>query len=53
VEALATGWGFAVEEARNGAEVVEKARRRPPDLILMAFLAERCASDDAHGHEQT
>jgi CheY-like chemotaxis protein len=30
-----TGWGFAVEEARNGAEAVEKARTRPPDLILM------------------
>jgi CheY-like chemotaxis protein len=30
-----TGWGFAVEEARNGAEAVEKARNRPPDLILM------------------
>jgi CheY-like chemotaxis protein len=30
-----TGWGFAVEEARNGAEAVEKARSRPPDLILM------------------
>jgi CheY-like chemotaxis protein len=30
-----TGWGFAVEEARNGAEAVQKARTRPPDLILM------------------
>jgi hypothetical protein len=30
-----TCWGFAVEEARNGAEAVEKARARPPDLILM------------------
>jgi|SRR5687767_15131553 two-component system KDP operon response regulator KdpE len=30
-----TGWGFAVEEARNGAEAVAKARSRPPDLILM------------------
>ena len=29
------GWGFAVEEARNGAEGVQKARSRPPDLILM------------------
>ena len=31
------GWGFAVEEARNGAEAVEKARGCPPDLILMDF----------------
>ena len=30
-----TFWGFAVEEARNGADAVEKARARPPDLILM------------------
>ena len=30
-----TNWGFAVEEARNGAEAVQKARTRPPDLILM------------------
>lgn len=30
-----TYWGFAVEEARNGAEAVERARTRPPDLILM------------------
>ncbi len=30
-----TGWGFAVEEARNGAEAVQKARSRSPDLILM------------------
>ena len=30
-----TDWGFAVEEARDGAEAVEKARIRPPDLILM------------------
>ena len=30
-----TGWGFAVEEARDGAEAVRKARSRPPDLILM------------------
>jgi two-component system, cell cycle response regulator DivK len=28
-------WGFEVEEARNGAEAVQKARSRPPDLILM------------------
>jgi CheY-like chemotaxis protein len=32
-----TGWGFAVEEARNGAEAVQKARTRPPDLILMDY----------------
>jgi two-component system cell cycle response regulator DivK len=32
-----TGWGFAVEEARNGAEAVEKARTHPPDLILMDY----------------
>ena len=30
-----TCWGFAVEEARNGAEAVERARIRPPDLIVM------------------
>jgi len=30
-----TEWGFSVEEARNGAEAVEKAKSRPPDLILM------------------
>ena len=30
-----TEWGFAVEEACNGAEAVQKARLRPPDLILM------------------
>ena len=32
-----TGWGFAVEEARNGAEAVQKARTHPPDLILMDY----------------
>jgi CheY-like chemotaxis protein len=30
-----TEWGFSVEEACNGAEAVQKARMRPPDLILM------------------
>jgi CheY-like chemotaxis protein len=30
-----TFWGFAVEEAQNGAEAVEKARTLSPDLILM------------------
>jgi CheY-like chemotaxis protein len=30
-----TFWGFAVEEARNGAEAVEKVRTYPPDLVLM------------------
>jgi CheY-like chemotaxis protein len=30
-----TYWGFAVVEARNGAEAVEKARTHPPDLVLM------------------
>jgi CheY-like chemotaxis protein len=30
-----TGWGFSVEEARNGAEAIQKAKSRPPDLILM------------------
>ena len=30
-----TDWGFAVEEAKDGAEAVQKARIRPPDLILM------------------
>jgi CheY-like chemotaxis protein len=28
-------WGFTVEEAQNGAEAIQKARSRPPDLILM------------------
>lgn len=30
-----TYWGFAVEEAGNGAEAVEKVRTHPPDLVLM------------------
>lgn len=30
-----TGWGFAVEEARNGVEAVQKAQSHPPDLIIM------------------
>jgi CheY-like chemotaxis protein len=30
-----TFWGFAVEEAQNGAEAVQKARTHPPDLILL------------------
>jgi CheY-like chemotaxis protein len=34
-KAWLTFWGFAVDEARNGAEAVEKARRHPPDLVLM------------------
>ena len=28
-------WGFAVQEAGNGAEAVHKAQLNPPDLILM------------------
>jgi Response regulator containing CheY-like receiver, AAA-type ATPase, and DNA-binding domains len=28
-------WGFAVQEAANGAEAVQKARLNPPDLVLM------------------
>ena len=28
-------WGFAVEEAPNGAEAVKQARARPPNLIVM------------------
>ena len=28
-------WGFAVDEAQNGYDAVEKAARTPPDLILM------------------
>jgi two-component system cell cycle response regulator DivK len=28
-------WGFAVQEAANGEEAVQKARLSPPDLILM------------------
>ena len=30
-----TYWGFSVEEARNGAEAIEKAQAAPPDLVLM------------------
>jgi two-component system, chemotaxis family, chemotaxis protein CheY len=30
-----TWWGFAVEEAQNGAEAVQKALARPPDLIVI------------------
>jgi len=30
-----TFWGFSVQEARNGAEAVEKAVAAPPDLVLM------------------
>ena len=30
-----TYWGFAVEEARNGAEAIQKAQAAPPDLVLM------------------
>ena len=30
-----THWGFAVEEAANGAEAVRIARLNPPDLVLM------------------
>src|SRR5687768_3777777 len=28
-------WGFAVQEAGDGAEAVDKAQLNPPDLILM------------------
>jgi CheY-like chemotaxis protein len=30
-----TFWGFAVQEARNGAEAVQMALANPPDLVLM------------------
>ena len=30
-----TSWGFEVEEAQNGAEAVEKALARPPNLIVI------------------
>ena len=30
-----TFWGFSVQEARNGAEAVQKAVAAPPDLVLM------------------
>ena len=30
-----THWGFAVEEAADGAEAVRIARLNPPDLVLM------------------
>jgi len=29
------GWGFAVDEACNGSEALEKARCAPPQLIVM------------------
>jgi CheY-like chemotaxis protein len=32
-----TFWGFSVQEARNGAEAVQKAMAAPPDLVLMAL----------------
>jgi CheY-like chemotaxis protein len=30
-----TYWGFAVQEAKNGAEAVQMALANPPDLVLM------------------
>ncbi|HET9196181.1 MAG TPA: response regulator, partial [Vicinamibacterales bacterium] len=30
-----TFWGFAVEEARDGQQAMQKAFSRAPDLILM------------------
>jgi Response regulator containing CheY-like receiver, AAA-type ATPase, and DNA-binding domains len=30
-----TFWGFAVQEAQNGAEAVRMALANPPDLVLM------------------
>jgi DNA-binding response OmpR family regulator len=54
-----TEWGFAVDEARNGAEAVQKARDHPPDLILMDYAMpvlnghaalELLASDRATAH---
>jgi len=32
---VALMWGFAVEQACNGSEAMDKARRTPPQLILM------------------
>ena len=30
-----TAWGFAVDEAANGADAVSKAQQNRPDLVLM------------------
>jgi len=30
-----TIWGFEVDEAANGAEAIQRAHARPPDLVLM------------------
>jgi DNA-binding response OmpR family regulator len=30
-----TSWGFAVEEASNGAQAVQQAQAQPPTLIVM------------------
>jgi two-component system cell cycle response regulator DivK len=33
-----TFWGFAIDEAVNGAQAVRMARAHPPDLILMDLM---------------
>jgi CheY-like chemotaxis protein len=30
-----TSWGFSVEEAHNGSEALQMARRHPPDMIVI------------------
>ncbi|HEY1064993.1 MAG TPA: PAS domain S-box protein, partial [Pirellulales bacterium] len=38
LRALLEGHGFAVEQARHGAEALTKARLRPPDLVVSDLL---------------
>ena len=38
LRALLQGHGFTVDEVRNGAEALDKARRTPPDLIISDLL---------------
>jgi signal transduction histidine kinase/DNA-binding response OmpR family regulator len=38
LRALLSGYGFAVDEASNGAEALARARRNPPQLIISDLL---------------
>jgi len=38
LEFVLEGAGYEVERAENGAEALEKARRRPPDVIISDIL---------------
>ncbi len=38
LQELLTTNGFEVELASNGAEALERARRRPPDMIISDIL---------------